>query len=212
MKNTLLFSFYFLSITHLSLCQTSSSQAVITGLKNQIEALKSDTSKLIRERNELTEFNKQLILENGYLKSKIDLCQGIIKNEEFKIAHDLKRYEIKLVSCKGESATQNVIIELLIVQLNATQHIKIRDNLQLSFAIDLLGNNCPIYKLSDSNSSYDLMVPSAVPYRLYITYKQVMPKTEMFSLARIEVLYGNTEGGPSDYGFIELRNLPIEWQ
>ncbi len=212
MKFTFLLSICLLSITHLSLCQTSSSQAMIARLKNQIETLQSDTSKLIRERNELTDYNRQLLFDNAYLKSKIELCQGIIKNDAFKIAHDLKRYEIKLVSCKGESATQNVKIELLIVQLNTTQHIKLRDNLQLSFAVDLLGNTCPVSKLSDSNSGYGLMVPSAAPYRLYISYKQVMPNTEMFSMARIEVVYGNSDGGSIDYGFVELRNLKIEWQ
>lgn len=109
------------------------------------------------------------------------------------------KYEIVLVGCEGDAATQHVTIALKIKNKSTNEKICVGGNCSgNSMAIDADGES---YKTeSCAGDCKDL--PTGVFVKAVVGFNQILTSVKTFDYVKLSV--GN--------GAIEIKNLPIEWK
>ncbi len=131
-------------------------------------------------------------------------------------------FDIKLLSVKGDSNNQTVAIELL------TKHAIVHQEICLNYGkndaklYDYEGNeylakDVKIGALDTKNQfrfgNYVCnKIPTNVPVKCKIVFKQVLPDKSKMSFLTIKVGYKAFDGGSYEYGTIELTDLKVDWK
>lgn len=180
----------------------SLSLIISTALSAQtIEQLKKD---LITSNAE----NEKLANEINFLNEKLSFYNAISADTIARIKSFSNIYSFNVLSCKGDSKSQTVTIELLVEQ-NSTNK-KFTVDYSRSNAIDIIGKQ---YQFANrDNGAYEFYtVYTGTPMRLSIVVKNIMPGTEAFSMIALKMATDEIDKNPTNFQLTEIRNLKIVW-
>jgi hypothetical protein len=172
-----------------------------TGTAQTVETLKKDLAKSKTENQKLTD-------ENKFLIEKLNFCNAIAADTNTEIKSFSNLYSFNVLSCKGDSKSQTVTIELLVEQ-NSTNK-KFTVDYSRSNAIDIIGKQFQF--VNRDNGSYEFYtVYTSTPIRLSIVVKNIMPGTEAFSMIALMMATDEMDKNPKNFQLTEIRNLKIVW-
>lgn len=172
------------------LLSTSLSAQTIDQLKNENEKLKKE--------------NEILLNNNNYLTEKLN-HHNTLAGAENQIKPFDSNFEIKVLSCTGNTNSQEVTLELIYINKTTNKNL-FHFNASL-FAFDGIGNN---YKMSVTQSEIPLLTGIATK----VTYKisNIMPGTDTLSAVSISTRANNPQGGTQPQPTMtEIRNIKITW-
>lgn len=132
-------------------------------------------------------------------------------------------FEVKLLSVIGDKNNQTVEIELLLKHKIVHQEICFNYGKKDAKLYDFEGNEylskaVQIGALNQKNAprfdgSYVCnKIPTNVPVKGKILFKQVLSDKSKMSFATVKVGYKAFDGGTYEYGNIELTNLTVDWK
>lgn len=171
------------------------------GTAQTVETLKKDLANSKTENQKLNDANKFLI-------EKLNFCNAIAADTITEIKSFSNLYSINLLSCKGDSKSQTVTIELLVEQ-NSTNK-KFTVDYSMSNAIDIIGKQNQF--ANRDNGYYEFYeVYTGTPIRLTVVVKNVMPGTEAFSMIALRMATDEIDKNPVNFQLTEIRNLKITW-
>jgi hypothetical protein len=166
------------------------------------------------------EENKRLRSQLGY---EIALDSATIKSFS-------RAFEVKLLSCKGSKAEQTVKIEFLITQYDVHQELCMKICDEAAKAFDFQGNEIlpesagigALNKKSTGACTTSMFGPSSyvcnklpteVPVKVYIVFKDVLPSTKYLKFVTIRFDYKKFTATDNVYQGenLEIRNLKIKW-
>lgn len=152
--------------------------------------------------------NEKLKDENKFLNEKLIFCTSITADTITEIKSFSNLYTFNIISCKGDSKTQTVTIELLVQQNTTNQKFTI--DFFRSNAVDILGKQ---YQFSNRDKgSYEFYtIYSNTPTRLTIVVKNILPGTEAFSIIALNMATDEMDKNPVNFKLTEIRNLKIVW-
>lgn len=163
-----------------------------------IDQLKKENEKLKRE-------NEILLHNNNYLFEKLSY-HSTLAGAENQIKPFDSNFEIKVLSCKGNTKTQEVVLELVYIN-KSTNKVLVHYylNSALQFAIDGMGQK---YNVSVPFEETPLL--TGIETRVKYTIPNIMPGTDSFSV--ISLLCHNEKGQMKNgYTSTEIRNVKIVW-
>ncbi|MCD4792953.1 MAG: hypothetical protein K8R54_06960 [Bacteroidales bacterium] len=152
-----------------------------------------------------------IIAENLSLKAQLGINTV---NPEVEIKSFNDAFEFKVLSCKGATDDQTVTIEFLIIHHQVHKSVSLDDN--NSKAYDISGNEFSgkegTLGTEDANKYSSSKIPTSVPFKGTITFKNILPSTEMFKFVTLPFKHKNYDGGDNaSEANAEIRNLKIEW-
>ena len=172
------------------------------GTAQTVETLKKDLANSKTENQKLNDANKFLI-------EKLNFCNAIAADTITEIKSFSNLYSINLLSCKGDSKSQTVTIELLVSQNSTNQDLAL-DFLKMhgTQVVDILGKTYNII-----TNDYRTTIYTGIETRIQFTINNILPGTEAFSIVSVRMKTVNIGEyvDASHYTFTEIRNLKIVW-
>ena len=192
---------------------------------NKLVVLKLDDKKEIR-----AFFDKAL--QNGEIKSEAQDFQTtadkIFANAASgqgdgngKVKSFSPNIEVKILSVVGDKKAQTVTVNLLISHKLVHQRVGINSRCSMfdeakSKCFDYEGNEYYSKAVAVGNAkSGDFScntIPTEVPVKSYIVFKQILPSVQGMSFVTIPVAYGAEDGENYTCNDLELSNLVIDWK
>lgn len=134
-------------------------------------------------------------------------------------------FEVKLLSVTGNKVEQTVTLEFLISHKLVHQSVCFIENNYDAFdhvsngirAYDFEGNEYPVKNASigkDNGFYYSVCnkIPTGVPMKASVTFKQILPSVKGLSFVSIMTSFKAYDGGLSEYKNLEISNVNINWQ
>ena len=133
------------------------------------------------------------------------------------------KFEVKLLSVIGNKVEQTVTLEFLIshklVHQNVCfvnyEYVQIDNGIK---AYDFEGNEYLIKSMSigkingDRNGSACNKIPTEVPMKASVTFKQILPSVKGLSFVSIATSFRAYDDGNLEYKNLEVSNISINWQ
>ena len=185
---------------------------------NKLVVLKLDDKKEIR-----AFFDKAL--QNGEIKSEAQDFQTtadkIFANAASgqgdgngKVKSFSPNIEVKILSVVGDKKAQTVTVNLLISHKLVHQKVCL-DNSRIN-AFDYEGNEYYSKAVAVGNAkSGDFScntIPTEVPVKSYIVFKQIPPSVKGLKFAAARVGFGPADSWSSEFASLELSDLVIDWK
>lgn len=154
-----------------------------------------------------------LIVENKSLKAQL----GYKPNENVTIKGISESIDIQIIDCIGSSDQQTVTINFVISHSMVHQEMCINIDNDDAKAYDIQGNEflAKFGNIGNTSSTFNCAcnkVPTDVPVKGSIVFRNVLPSCEFLKFVTIKFGYKNEDGGSSwTKSNLELRNLKIEW-
>jgi hypothetical protein len=215
---------------YMIIAQTDNSQELqkkILILKNEIKLLKKDTSALNQVNKALkkdtfvlTQDKKALVQDTTFLRTELQAFYSYTKANSGCEISKIDNFEISVLGCKGDRSGQSVTIEFLIKHSLPNQKFYLSFKASGPFnaqAVDLMGNSYTAKSVAmnglTSNDNWVLTtLPTNVPTKGTITFRNVMPGTDYFKFADFQIQYLNFDGDSNDkVSLVTIKNLKINW-
>ena len=133
------------------------------------------------------------------------------------------KFEVKLLSVTGNKVEQTVTLEFLISHKLVHQevcfvnyeYVEIDNGIK---AYDFEGNEYLIKSMSigkingDRNGSACNKIPTEVPIKASVTFKQILPSVKGLSFVSIATFFRAYDGGIKEKKNLEVSNVSINWQ
>ncbi len=184
--------------------------AVVDYKDNKRLAIAIDASLSARELISLSTAYRENLVKND---SKSDTAEMIVKSFD-------PNFNFKVTSIKGNRNLQTVTISFVISHKLPHQVVGFTDSEQ-SIAYDFEGNSYPIKEVTlGVNSGFISFmignitkIPTNIPIKGTITFKQILPAVSVLSYMSINVTYGPFDGYSSNRqgSNIEISNMKIDW-
>ncbi len=163
---------------------------------------------------------------NGELKSKnkdfkIDDIEENEELNELSVKSFNPSFNVKFLSCKGNKSDQTVTIEFLIKHKNVHKKVCLNLGPKWAKAYDFDGNEYNVKQSSIGSKETKYIgpmtyicnkIPTNVPVKASITFKKILPDTEILSFTTIKVGFKDFDGGNYSYGDLEFQNIEIDWE
>ena len=132
-------------------------------------------------------------------------------------------FEVKLLSVTGNKVEQTVTLEFLISHKLVHQSVCFVNYEFVKYdnaikAYDFEGNEYLVKNISvgkENSSPYGAAcnkVPTGVPMKASVTFKQILPSVKGLSFVSIMTSFRAYDGGLSEYKNLEISNVNINWQ
>lgn len=130
-------------------------------------------------------------------------------------------FDVKILSVVGDKKAQTVTVNLLISHKIVHQKVCFNETCSLfdvkkSKCFDYEGNEYPYKEVGIGNerTTYSVCntIPTQVPLKTFVTFKQILPSVQGMSFVTIPVAYGAEDGGNYTCNDLELSNLVIDWK
>ena len=178
-----------------------------------IENLRQENAKLMEQIAILKQ-------DTVYLRQVISTCDLLKKSGDYLVSNSNKEIKIEVLSCTGDRNFQTVTVEFMISHQLPHQRLYIDTGQYAPTAFDNLGNTFK-FKSVDFKENFnkyllgdvDVIVPTGIRIKGSITYSNVLPSMEQFSLARFDYHSHNQDDrARGNRHKVEIRNIPIIWQ
>lgn len=165
-----------------------------------------------------------IALSLGELKSKnpnyVSTVSKETKKEETYVKSFSPDFDVKLLSVIGNINNQTVEIELLLKHKIVHQKVCYNYGKNDAKLYDYEGNEYlakgvevgAISKNTGFSSYVCNKIPTNVPVKTKITFKQVLSDKSKMSFSTIKVGFKANDGGSYEYGTLELTDLNVEWK
>ena len=130
-------------------------------------------------------------------------------------------FDVKILSVVGDKKAQTVTVNLLISHKIVHQKVCFNKTCSLfdvkkSKCFDYEGNEYPYKEVGIGNerTTYSVCntIPTQVPLKTFVTFKQILPSVQGMSFVTIPVTYGAEDGENYTCNDLELSNLVIDWK
>ena len=130
-------------------------------------------------------------------------------------------FDVKILSVVGDKEAQTVTVNLLISHKIVHQRVCFNETCSLfdvkkSKCFDYEGNEYPYKEVGIGNerTTYSVCntIPTQVPLKTFVTFKQILPSVQGMSFVTIPVAYRAEDGGNYTCNDLELSNLVIDWK
>ena len=122
--------------------------------------------------------------------------------------------DVKILSVVGDKKAQTVTVNLLISHKLVHQNVCL-DNSRIN-AFDYEGNEYYSKAVAVGNAkSGDFScntIPTEVPVKSYIVFKQILPSVKGLKFAAARVGFGPADSWSSEFASLELSDLVIDWK
>lgn len=172
---------------------------------------------LKKENQNLKATISKLRQDTTFLNEKIALCDYLNKPKEYDIKSFSAAFNVEVLSCKGDRGQQTVTVEFLISHSLPHQELCINIGTEDAKAADELGNSFQAKEgnIATKSTTYGYTctkVPTDVPTKSYIIFRNIMPSTDIIKFLTIRYGFRNADGGGQySMGNLEIRNLKIQW-
>ncbi|EIW91257.1 hypothetical protein HMPREF1321_1239 [Capnocytophaga sp. oral taxon 412 str. F0487] len=130
------------------------------------------------------------------------------------------KFDVKILSVVGDKKAQTVTVNLLISHKLVHQEVCINRRCSTfeakSKCFDYEGNEYPYkeFGLGNKKSTYQAynIIPTQVPLKAFVTFRQILPSVQGMSFISIPVTYRAEDGGDCTSGDLELSDLVIDWK
>jgi len=163
-----------------------------------------------------------IALSIGEIKSKNINYLPVNKNEITTIDDTLiksfsNKFNVKLLSAIGDKNNQTIKIEFLISHKLVHQNVCFNFGKNDAKMYDFEGNEYLAKSASVGaiNKTYSYVcnkIPTNIPVKATIVYKQILSDKDKMSFCTIRVGYKAYDGGKYEYGTLELNNIKIDWK
>jgi hypothetical protein len=120
---------------------------------------------------------------------------------------------VKITSIKGDREMQTVTISFIISHKLSHQEVYFK-NSQEPLVYDFEGNSYPIDNIKlglDSGYFSSTKIPTNIPVKGSLTFKQILPEVAILSYMNIDVGFGPT-GNSRSSSNMEITNMKIDWK
>ena len=130
-------------------------------------------------------------------------------------------FDVKILSVVGDKKAQTVTVNLLISHKIVHQKVCFNKtcsvfDVKKSKCFDYEGNEYPYKEVGIGNerTTYSVCntIPTQVPLKTFVTFKQILPSVQGMSFVTIPVTYGAEDGENYTCNDLELSNLVIDWK
>lgn len=130
-------------------------------------------------------------------------------------------FDVKILSVVGDKKAQTVTVNLLISHKIVHQKVCFNKtcsvfDVKKSKCFDYEGNEYPYKEVGIGNerTTYSVCntIPTQVPLKTFVTFKQILPSVQGMSFVTIPVAYGAEDGENYTCNDLELSNLVIDWK
>lgn len=130
-------------------------------------------------------------------------------------------FDVKILSVVGDKKAQTVTVNLLISHKLVHQNVCFNETCSFfddrkSKCFDYEGNEYPYKEVGIGNkrTTYTVCntIPTQVPLKTFVTFKQILPSVQGMSFVTIPVAYRAEDGGNYICNDLELSNLVIDWK
>jgi len=175
-----------------------------------IEALK-------KENNRLKEQISVLKQDTIYLRQVVNTCDLLKKSSDFNVTNSNSKLVFQVLSCTGSRSAQTVTIEFMVSHSLVNQVFSIHSGSGAPTAFDNLGNTFECKSIEFQNSrngmgAVEIDAPTDIRIKGSITFRNILPSTELLTLARFDYYLYNKDGGyGKDTEKIAIKNIKIKW-
>jgi len=159
---------------------------------------------------------REMISKDSAFKSEMGLPNKVAESDLVQLKSFSPSYDVKLISAKGSIETQTVTITMLVKHKIVHQEICLNFGKANAKIYDFEGNE---YLAKDAfvgalSAGYNYIcnkIPTNVPVKCGITFRQILSDKKEMSFMTIKVGYKAQDGGQYEYGVIEITDLKVDW-
>lgn len=172
--------------------------AIIDYKDNKRLAVAIDTSLASRELVSLNPQYREQLAKNDLNPQESEM---IVKSFD-------PNFNIKVLSVIGSTNDQTVTITFLISHKLVHQKVSFFPHSSNGQLFDFNGN---VYSYKNYDSHND-KIPTNVPVKKSITFKQILPEVKDLSFLTLKVNFGPIDGYNEESGNLEVSNLKVNWK
>jgi hypothetical protein len=131
-----------------------------------------------------------------------------VENTEMTVKSFDPNFEVKVLSIIGSINEQTVTVTFLISHKLVHQNVSFYPYGENGLLYDFNGN---VYGFKSYDSQND-KIPTKVPVKKSITFKQILPEVKKFSFMSLKVNFRPIENYNNESGSIEVSNLKVDWK